>query len=152
MLLEFRNLVIHFYKKIDMQTPHILTTNEILQDIVRLNTASIEQLKTDLEVILEQRKKATQQKQEEALVETIYQYTDSETYERYKVLSDKLRSETITEVEHQELLTLTPQIEANNTERLEHLMTLAKIRKISLREVMTELGLIVNEEVEEENG
>ncbi|MFT6147679.1 MAG: hypothetical protein ACJAUH_000356 [Saprospiraceae bacterium] len=25
-----------------MQTPHIFTTNEILQDIVRLNTASID--------------------------------------------------------------------------------------------------------------
>lgn len=51
------------------------------------------------------------------------------------------------EVEHQELLTLTPQIEANNTERLEDLMTLAKIRKMSLRAMMMELGLIMNNQI-----
>ena len=135
-----------------MQTPHILTTNEILQDIVRLNTASIEQLKVDLETILEQRKKDIQHKREQQLVKTIHQYTDSDTYERYKVLSEKLRSETITDTENEELLTLTPLIEANNVERIEHLMTLAKIRKISLRQIMSELGLIVNEEIESKNG
>ena len=135
-----------------MQPPHILTSKEILQDVVRLNTKSIEQLKSDLEVLLAQRKKGVQQKKEKNLVETIYQYTESETYDRYKVLCGKLRLETITETEHEELLKLTPIIEANNTERLEHLMTLAKIRKISLREIMSELGLIVNEEIESENG
>jgi hypothetical protein len=135
-----------------MQPPHILTSKEILQDVVRLNTASIEQLKSDLELLLEQRKKGIQEKRERRLVETIYQYTETETYDRYKVLSEKLRLETITETEHKELLKLTPIIEANSTERLEHLMTLAKIRKISLREVMIELGLIVNEESESENG
>ena len=98
-----------------MQPPHILTSNEILQDVVRLNTASIEQLKVDLETILEQRNKSIQHKREQQLVKTIHQYTDSDTYEKYKTLSGKLRSETITETEHKELLILTPLIEANNT-------------------------------------
>ncbi len=47
-------------------------------------------------------------------------------------------------------MTLTAQIENNNTERLEHLMTLAKNREKTLREVMQELGLLVEKKEENE--
>lgn len=135
-----------------MQTPHLYTTNEILQNIVRLNTESIEQLKADLETILAERKQEVQRKTEKGLIQTIHQYTNSETYDRYKTLSNQLRAENITEAEHQELLALTQIVEGENVERLEHLMTLAKIRKMSLRGVMEALGLIVETETEEYHG
>jgi len=135
-----------------MQTPHLYTSNEILQNIVRLNTASIERLKADLETILEERKAEEKQKNETALVQKIQEYTKSETYERYKTLSNQLRAENITKAEHKELLALTQIVEAENVERLEHLMTLAKIRKMSLRGIMEELGLIEETEIEEHHG
>jgi hypothetical protein len=129
----------------DMENQAFLTKSELLQDIVRLNTSSIEQLKMDLETILEQRKKNMLQKKEQNLVATIYQYTESEAYEKYKKLADKLRTDTIDDAEQQELLRLTPQVEAGNAARLEHLRTLANIRKMPLRALMIELGLIVEE-------
>jgi predicted transcriptional regulator len=125
-----------------MQVPH-LYTNNLLQDIAQLDTSSIEQLKADMEVILAKRKQIVKQKKEQQLVQKIHQYTASDTYKRYQVLLEKSRLETITTEDYQELMALTTQIENNNTERLEHLMTLAKIRQKSLREVMQELGLLV---------
>lgn len=124
-----------------MQTSDLYTPNKILQNIVRLNTASIERLKADLETILEERKAVEKQRSEVELVQKIQEYTSSETYERYEKLSNQLREENITTAEHQELLALTQIVEAENVERLEHLMTLAKIRKISLRAIMVELGI-----------
>lgn len=129
-------------KKTFMQVPH-LYTNNLLQDIAQLDTSSIEQLKADMEAILAKRKQIVKQKKEQQLVQKIHQYTASDTYKRYQVLLEKSRLETITTEDYQELMTLTAQIENNNTERLEHLMTLAKIRKKTLREVMQELGLLV---------
>lgn len=135
-----------------MQTPHLYTPNEILQNVVRLSTENIEQLKADLETILEERKQKARQEKEKNIIQTIHQYTNSETYNRYQTLVNQHRTENITEAEHQELLTLTQIVEAENVERLEHLMTLAKIRKMSLRAVMVELGLIAETEMEEDYG
>jgi hypothetical protein len=135
-----------------MQISDLYTPNKILQNIVRLNTASIERLKADLETILEERKAVEKQEDEAKLVQRIEEYTNSETYERYKKLSNQLRAENITATEHQELLALTQIVEAENVERLEHLMTLAKVRKMSLRAVMTELGLIVETATDEYHG
>ncbi len=132
-----------------MQVPH-LYTNNLLQDIAQLDTSSIEQLKADMEAILAKRKQIVKQKKEQQLVQKIHQYTASDTYKRYQVLLEKSRLETITTENYQELMTLTAQIENNNTERLEHLMTLAKIRKKTLREVMQELGLLVEKKEENE--
>lgn len=127
-----------------MQVPHIYTNN-LLQDIAQLDTSSIEQLKADMEAILEKRKQIVKQKKEQKLVQKIHNYTAFDNYKRYQELLEKHRSESITIEEYQELMTLTPQIENNNAERLEHLMTLAKIRQKPLREVMQELGLLVEQ-------
>ena len=51
------------------------------------------------------------------------------------------RAETLTESEHAELLHLTNQVEKYYTERLKYLTELACIRKISLTELLDELGL-----------
>lgn len=116
-------------------------TQEILQDIVRLDTSSIEELVDNLDAILKKRKKDVEEQKEQELIGKVYQVTTSDSYKQYQLLTEKLRSNEITEEEHQELLSLTPKIEANNVERLEHLMTLARLRKTSLREVMRQLGL-----------
>ncbi|MCB0556977.1 MAG: hypothetical protein KDD02_25745 [Phaeodactylibacter sp.] len=60
---------------------------------------------------------------------------------RYNELLEKLADESITEEEHQELIQLIPQVEANNVERLKHLAQLARLWNTSLREVMERLGI-----------
>ena len=60
---------------------------------------------------------------------------------RYRKLIASRRAETLTESEHTELLNLTNQVEKYDTERLKYLTKLARIRKISLTELLDELGI-----------
>ena len=120
-----------------------LNTQEILQDIIRLDTSSIEELASNLDSIIEKRKQKVDEENEQQLIDKVHQTISTENYKRYQELSQKLRLESITTEEHEELLVLIQKIEASNIERLEHLTTLARLRNISLREVMEQLGLIV---------
>ena len=63
--------------------------------------------------------------------------------EQFRLLSDKMNYETITDAEHKELLKLVDKLEAKNVKRLEYLIDLARIRNISLDEVMKQLQLNV---------
>jgi hypothetical protein len=61
--------------------------------------------------------------------------------QRYNNLRSKLQSETITSTEHQELLDLTDTIEQFDAERLQHLITLAQLRQVSLPELLQHLNI-----------
>ena len=60
---------------------------------------------------------------------------------RYRELIAGRRAETLTESEHAELLHLTNQVEKYDIERLKYLTELARIRKISLTELLDELSI-----------
>lgn len=71
------------------------------------------------------------------------------TWRRYRKLSKKLRAEQrsaagekfLAAGEYEELLVLTQQVEAANVKRIERLSELAKLRNISLPELMKQLGI-----------
>jgi len=52
-----------------------------------------------------------------------------------------LKTEQLTETEHQELLALIDVVENANAERLKYLADLAKLRGVSLRQVMSALNI-----------
>lgn len=60
---------------------------------------------------------------------------------RYSQLTVRLEAEILTPEEHQELLRLTDQVEQLNVERIEHIAALARMRGVSLRYLMDDLGL-----------
>jgi hypothetical protein len=60
---------------------------------------------------------------------------------RYQELMDRRRACTLTPEEHGELLQLTDTAEAVQAERVRHLTELARLRGISLRTLIEELGL-----------
>ncbi len=60
---------------------------------------------------------------------------------RYQQLREKLIAEQITEIEHKELLQLTPLVEAKAVERLAHMSELAKLWKTTVDEVMNRLDI-----------
>lgn len=62
-------------------------------------------------------------------------------WERYDYLTERLQEETLTEVEHQELLGLIDLVEAANVERLGYLIQLAKMRGVPIAQLMTDLGI-----------
>lgn len=64
-----------------------------------------------------------------------------ETWERYHVLRIKRQKETINALESMEYSAINQQIEAATVKRLVSLIELAKIRKITLDELMKQLGL-----------
>lgn len=60
---------------------------------------------------------------------------------RYQELWRKCENETLSEVELAEYHQLLSKLEARNVKRIESLITLAKMRGKTLRQIMTELGL-----------
>lgn len=62
---------------------------------------------------------------------------------RYAFLQEKMELENLSEVEYQELLVLVDKEESIRNARFQYLLELAQLRRISLTELMTHLGLNV---------
>jgi len=58
-----------------------------------------------------------------------------------------LQNETISEREYEELLSLWQEVERRNVERLKALIELAKLRGVSVQELMRQLGIGENTDV-----
>jgi hypothetical protein len=69
-----------------------------------------------------------------------------EVWERYHILRAKRQNDSITSDEISEYTYINQQIETANVARLRTLIELAKIRKVSLDELMNQLGL-TNEQI-----
>ena len=61
--------------------------------------------------------------------------------QRYDQLKARRRSGTLTEAEHQEFLRLIDLVEQLDAQRLQHLAQLARLRGVSLEQIMADLGL-----------
>lgn len=80
-------------------------------------------------------------KREALLLQKIDLAIPIETWERYHILRAKRQEETINQLEIEEYAAINQQIEAANVKRLASLIELSKIRKISLDELINQLGL-----------
>jgi len=78
---------------------------------------------------------------ETELLLKINQGLPPDTQQRVNELIDKRQSYTITQDELQELIQLTDQIEMFDAERLKHLIGLARLRGITLDELIKKLGI-----------
>ncbi len=76
-----------------------------------------------------------------ALLQAIYQGVPIAIQQRYDELRECLHEETLTTDEHQELLQLVDVVEQCEVDRLETLIQLAKLRNVSLDELMQQLNL-----------
>ena len=77
------------------------------------------------------------------LLQKINRSLPIEVLERYDFLQEKRANKTLSEAEFQELSDIVEQKEMMNVERLKYLGELATIRKVSLRELMKDLNLIL---------
>ncbi len=73
------------------------------------------------------------------LLQKINQTLPEELQQQYNDLSAKMRSQTITPEEHQNLLKLIDIVEQADGDRLQHLIQLSQLRNISLAELMKQL-------------
>lgn len=80
-------------------------------------------------------------KKETELFLKINRTLSEDKQQRYDELTEKRFEETLTKKEHAELLKLIEEIEQIWVERLQAVIDLAKLRKISPREMMRQLGV-----------
>jgi len=79
--------------------------------------------------------------QESELLARINEGLPARVAERYQELIGKRRAASLTSEEYAELLRLTDEVEGLDAERIKHLAELAHLRKTSLTNLMTELGI-----------
>lgn len=78
---------------------------------------------------------------ESKLLRQVNEWLPSETWNEYQELQEKFRAETLTEAEHQRLTEIYDQIEIINAQRIGFIMELARLRQVSLKEMMNQLGI-----------
>ena len=78
---------------------------------------------------------------EAELLQQINQGLSAEQQKRHEQLIEKRLAETLTPAEHQELMRLNQLVEQLNVTRVKSLISLAQLRRITLPQLMTELGI-----------
>jgi hypothetical protein len=110
-----------------------------------MNTQLVESLAETISTLSTAEKNALWQKidytptTENTLLQKIAATLPTIVQQRYNELRDKLQAETLTPIEHQELLELIDVVEQFDVDRLQHLLALAQLRKIPLSELLSQL-------------
>ena len=114
---------------------------DLLQAVQQLSQPELEQFIDQMLQFKAQKKAPNLSKQESDLLLKINQDLPRELEQQYQILMEKRHQETLTELEYQQLLELTDQVEKYQAQRLEYLTQLAEIRQVSLSDLMTEMGV-----------
>ncbi len=124
-------------------TPEVnIEVKDILSGISTMDTRELEQFLKEVAHILVKRKAKTLSKKESELLTIINKpLLANKKQKRFNLLYQKLRGESLTEKEHEELMGLNSQQEAKAVERLRALVELSQIRKLSLDELLVQLGI-----------
>ena len=117
------------------------TVDELVKAAEQLPQIDLENLTAQVLTLKARRAAPELLKNEAELIRNINRGMPSKLQNRYRELIAGRRAETLTESEHAELLHLTNQEEKYDAERLKYLTELARIRKISLTELLAELGI-----------
>ncbi len=122
-----------------------LSSDTLLQAAEQLSLSELEELEARLRALSARRKAPSLSHEESVLLLTINQGLSSSERGRLDELVDKRREEMITPAEYRELLDLTDKSENLNAQRVAALADLARLRGVSLPEVMDQLGLRASE-------
>ncbi len=115
--------------------------DQFIKGVAQLETADLEQVVEQVNLILAQRKVASLSQSEAELLQRINQRLPESTQRRYNELRTKLETETMTPEEHQELLALVDIVEQVDAERLQHLIELSQLRQVALNDLIHQLSI-----------
>jgi hypothetical protein len=118
-----------------------LGLDDILTGISTLDSKDLEKFIQKIGHLIAQRKVAYLPERESTLLMKINKAIPSALQKRYEYLLAKNREETITPIEHEELLKVIEKVEIKNAERLENLIELSRIRNITMDTLMRQLQL-----------
>ena len=118
-----------------------LPFDTLLKAVEQLSLPDLEKLMSQVMSLQAKRKAPCLSADETELMLSINQSLSPDIQTRFDELVAKRQAETLTQEEHQELLTLTDQIEKTDAERMKYLAELARIRGVSLDVLMETLEI-----------
>ena len=113
----------------------------IVDGLAELDTSELEAFADEVNTLLAQRKAPSLSKEETQLIARINQGIPLEVVERFQQLRDKQSGSSLFSKEKEELANLVDQMEAQEAKRLEDMITLAGIWKVSVDELRIRLGI-----------
>lgn len=118
-----------------------VSRDNLLQAVEQLETEELSDLLTDLLTLRARRHAPVLSYEETELFQRINQWLTSEEQGRRANLQQRLEDETLTEMEHQELIQLNEKAEWLIAQRVEALAQLATLRQTTLPQLIHDLGL-----------
>lgn len=117
--------------------------DQLLTGVAQLDTPDLEKLLVQVRQVLAHRQNPSLPalELELELLQKINQALPEEIQQKYNDLNAKMRSQTITPDEHQDLLKLINVVEQADGDRLQNLIQLSQLRNISLSELMKHLQI-----------
>lgn len=108
----------------------------------QLALSDLEQVMNKGYYLLAEKKAPHLSKRETELFMEINRGFEQEFQDRYDVLKEKLENETMNQLENEEFIGMTEMVEARNITRLQCIVELAQLRKVTVPELMNQLGLV----------
>lgn len=118
-----------------------ISTEDLLHGVESLPTEELEQFMARVLALCARRKANSLGEQESKLLQLINRPVPATLQSRYDLLTQKQRANTLSADEYTELLQVIEQIEQFDAERVQHLVTLAQLRQVSLDKLMQDLGI-----------
>lgn len=113
----------------------------VLDGVARLDLPELERFASDVNSLVARRKAPYLPQREAALLRKINRGVAPAVRQRYTELHARLLDETLSDEEHNELLSLVEIIEKADADRLKHLLKLAQLRSTTLDALMDQLGI-----------
>lgn len=117
------------------------SVSELLDNASRLDKQEFERFFKKMLLLRAERNPAVLPKEESDLLQKINKGFSDDKWQRLEFLNDKLEFDTLPEKEHAELMTLVDKYETYMVQRVRHLARLATLRKVSLDELIEQLGI-----------
>ncbi|MGB7087394.1 MAG: STAS/SEC14 domain-containing protein [Phormidesmis sp.] len=118
-----------------------MSIDELIRAANQLDETDLDRFLQQVVTLRAQRKASVLSVEEAQLLDKINQAIPATLQEQYQHLRAKREEESLTSREHSQLIELSKQIEQLSAERLESLATLAQLRRVSLPDLMSQLGL-----------
>jgi hypothetical protein len=116
-------------------------TSELLRAVRQLSPAELEEFTAEVLALRHQRLSPGAEASEEQLLEAVREDLPEQARARYADLRARRRAGTLTPQEQAELLQITTEVEHRNVSRMQALAALARLRGVSLTQVMDQLGI-----------
>lgn len=117
------------------------SVSTLFHEAERLDNRSLDIFIDSIVSLRVRREVSNKQKEEASLLEKINKGLSLKQVEQFKMLNKKRLDETLTTSEYDELLVLLEKTEKFNTIRVKHLSALARLRNVSVRELMKQLDI-----------